>query len=264
MPSSYIGPNFTTIKGSGKNNNHGTILNGGSVVGTKFAAQTLAASMVQRFNVNARVYASANNGASYILNAAGGSITSAITQSGTTGFVNVNINSHGLSLGSIIIVAGTDIQRYNQIHVVTVVTDSNNVQTDVYFTSAASTAGTYKTVTGNFGTMTKNQYVGTIICSQVAGQANTILRSPSAEYFRVAYNPARGSQRYGITSWDYVTGKPTFNANRGANLYYHDIAGNNDNLQQEPFPTKAIPGHLVYFYSAQDAATISFYKPRQE
>lgn len=261
--SSYNTSPIATISGSGKKNNGGTIVNGAPVssLWNNLPQTTNSRGTVGKFT---GVYANWNNGVSGLLQSAGAALTSAITQSASTGYCNVNITSHGLVVGQMLIVIGTDIVKYNQIHRVTVVTDANNVKTDVPFTTNASTVGTYKTVSGNFATMTKNQYVGMIVGAQVAGVANTILRSPSAEYFRVPYGVAQGNYRYNITSWDYVTGRATYGGSRGAAVLYHDIAGNNDSLAFEPFPTKAVPGHLVYFTSARDLATVTTYKARQE
>jgi hypothetical protein len=259
-------PPFKNFSGTVQARNHGTIVLGGNA-GSQFKTVTPANNTLgSKGNFSqSNVGPNFNTGISPIQLNNAVALSGNITQNGSTGYIKVNANSHGWSVGQVIIIAGTDVVHYNVPQIVTVVVDSNNVQTNVAYESNATVAGTYQTGVGNFSAIVPRQYVGPFIQGYLSGSVNTNFRSPAADgNFRVAYPTWRGDNRLNITSWDYVTGKATYGGSRGANVYFHNISSNNDSLQSEPYPTKAIPGHLVYFYSQQDLATTAYYKARTE
>jgi hypothetical protein len=110
---------------------------------------------------------------------------------------------------------------------------------------------------GTFGKNTKGAYVGMVVGTKIAGLANTTLRSPSADYNRkngFTLTPNYRYQTLGITSWSYVTGKATYDANRqgsGVNLLPDSGA----------LVTDAVPGHLFYMYGAY-TPRVDAYKAR--
>lgn len=252
-----------TILGSGAvNNNHGTIKGVGSVTNPNFGTTLLSTQAAGNKAGKAGPYQCAANGVEALLYGNGVAITS-ILQSGTTGFCKITKASHGLIVGQHIVVSGSDDVNYNTIHTVTVVLTANTVQTDIaYDVDSTSTPGVYKLFSGNFATMTKRGFIGMVIGNQIAGVPSTLQQSPSAEFNRQSYGVSTGSYMLGISDWSYITGKPTYNANRGVLNKFHNISGNNDNLASEAIPTRAVPGRLVYFYSAQDLATAANYKPK--
>lgn len=251
----------TTISGSGTRNNKGTVFGGGNIAGSRFrtlSVTTNATGNVQKFT---SAYPSYKTGIESILKGSAVTITS-ITQSGSTGYVNIAKTSHGLSVGDLVVVYGTNVTGYNTIHRVTVVTDANNVQTDVTYTANTSTHGSYKAFSGNFGKMVSRQYVGMVIGSYVAGVASSTLRIPGAHFIRHGIPVARGNRRYNVTSWNAVTGAATKGANAGDAVYYHDVANNNDSLQAEVMPTRAIPGELVYDSGHRSGPTMADYSQK--
>jgi hypothetical protein len=252
-----------TILGSGAvNNNHGTIKGVGSVTNSNFGTTTLATQALGNKAGKAGPYPYAANGVQALLYGNGVAITS-ILQSSSTGFCKITKASHGLVVGQHIVVSGCDNAPYNTIHTVTVVLSSSTVQTDIaYDVNSTVTPGVYKLFSGNFGTMTSRGFIGMVIGNQIAGVASTLQQSPAADYNRQAYGVSHGSYMLGITDWSYITGRPTYNGNRGVLNQYHNITSNNDTLANEPRPTRAVPGRLVYFYSNQDAASTASYKPK--
>lgn len=236
----------TTISGSGIRNNRGVILGGGNISGSAFSTLSITSNSTDAVNRFTQIYPSFKTGIESILKGDAVSIT-AISQSGSTGYVNIQKSSHGLSVGDLIVVYGADVDDYNTVHRVTVVTNSSNVQTDVFYTSAISSVhGSYKPFSGRFGKMTAGKYVGMVMCDEVAGNSSSILRITASDYHRVPFNPARGSHRYNITGWSYTTGAATKGASSGDQVLYHNIASNNDTLAYEPFPSMAVPGEFVY------------------
>lgn len=251
----------TTISGSTVRNNSGTVFGGGAIVGSKFRALTQTSNATGAVDKFTGIYPSWKTGVESILKGNAVAIT-AITQSASTGYVNIQKSTHGLSVGSLIVVYGADVTQYNTVHRVTVVTDANNVRTDVRYTSNTATHGSYKSFTGNFAKMVSRQFIGTIIGSTVAGVASSVLRIPAAHFIRFPYNPARGNRRYDITGWNYVTGAATKGGNAGVQVLYHDIAANNDSLAFEPFPSRAVPGELTYNAGGKSGAVTADYSQK--
>lgn len=107
--------------------------------------------------------------------------------------------------------------------------------------------GTIKALSaGVFGKMEEGYYITRGYMSRLAQTNSTILRSPGSETAsRKPYNPARGSQRLHITSWDYVTGVATKGGNAGDTFTYVNPVGGGA-VTQEAFPTMAVPGELCY------------------
>lgn len=251
----------TTISGSVIRNNSGTVFGGGAIANGKFRTLSQTANATGTVNKFTGIYPSWKTGVESILKSTGTAI-SGITQSASTGYVNIAATSHGLNVGDVVVVYGANVTQYNTVHRVTVRTDANNVQTDVRYTSNTSTHGSFKTFVGTFAKMGVRQFVGTIIGNTVAGIASSVLRIPGAHFIRFPYNPARGNRRYDITSWSYTTGAATKGANAGVQVLYHDIAGNNDNLAYEPFPTRAVPGELTYNAGGRNGAVTADYSQK--
>lgn len=230
----------TTISGSTIRNARATIYGGGNSSNNKINPLTTDSIDINR---NILAVAAPRTGVESVLKGSAVTITS-ITDSG--GYCLVTKSSHGFSVGQKIVVYGTDVTGYNTTHNVTAVPSSSTFKTDVVYTADTTTHGSYKPFSGDFQVMTKGRYIGKVIGQYVAGSASSIMRSPSADYNRVPYNPARGNRRYHITSWNYATGAATKGANAGDLVKYRDITGNNDNLAFEAFPTRAVPGELTY------------------
>lgn len=237
----------TTTKGSGNTKNDGgTVLAGGNVGSTRFNNLSTVTNVTAKLHRGNKPYPFEFNGIESVILGTGVAIT-AITQSGSTGYVNIAKSTHGLSVGDLLAVYAADVAVYNTTHRVTVVTDANNIQTDVFYTTDTISAhGSYKPFSGDFNKMTKNRYIGTVIGAYVAGTATSIMRITGADSsFRYPIFTAKGNQRYNITGWDYVTGAATKGASAGATVQYIDPAGGGA-VTSEPFPSRAVPGELVY------------------
>lgn len=184
-----------------------------------------------------------------------------ITQSDSTGFVNIQKSTHGLSVNDIIVVYGSDVAGYNTTHTVTVVTDANNVKTNVTYSADAVTPGSYKLLSGIFNGLTANCYIGMVIGKDTSGNAINSLRSPAADTaYRKAIAAANGNYRYNITSWDYVTGVATKGGSAGASVTYTNISSGSA-LATEPSPTRTVPGELTYSIGT-NVPTMADYKQR--
>lgn len=234
----------TTISGSTIRNN------GGVAVGVTTSTSTLSALTLRNTAGNHNLIGTESkafpyNGVEYSLRGSAVAITG-ITQYLSTGKCKIQKSSHGKSVGDKVIVTGADVAGYNRVHTVTVVVDANNFATDVNYSAATSTHGNYYAVSGNFNKMTAGKYVARIICTEIAGISNSLLKSGASgsggtPYFAVA----RGNRRYNITSVNVLTGAVTKGANAGDAFTYHDIAGNTT-LAKEAFRTRAIPGRITY------------------
>lgn len=233
--------------------NGGTIMNAGSdprlgkLTGTSlFNNLSLLINNLNPERLQGIQVANNYNGLGFLLEATGISITS-ITQSGSTGYVNIAKTSHGLTVGTPIQINGTSVNNYNVIHRVTVVTDSSNFQTDCRYTSNAGTPGTYSVMTANsfFNRMAKKRWIATIVGNQVAGLASTVLVLTGNSNV-TSYNASNGTYGTSITGFDYFSGVKTTGATWGVLNKFHDIQNNNENLVTEPHPTLAIPGILVF------------------
>lgn len=250
-----------TTQGSGVTNNvGGSLLHGGNVSSSLFrnlSARTSAVRPVTNWGLpipSPFAFVQASQ--------LGSAVTIAgITQSGSTGYVNINKTTHGLSVGSLIVVYGANVTGYNTVHRVTVVTDADNVQTDVFYSANTSTHGSYKSFSGNFNTLAAGCYIATVIGKGTSGSSITRLRLNGADNAqREAIAMAVGNQRYNITSWNYVTGAATKGANAGDTVQYIKPQGGGA-LTEEPEPTRAAPGRVV-FTSGKALPTSTSYSAR--
>lgn len=130
----------------------------------------------------------------------------------------------------------------------------------------SSTVGTKKPVTGGtFGFDTDFSDRGTILAvltnTKISGVASTLLTSPTGYIGGTPPYPiARGFYRWHRTSWDYVTGALTVGGNAGDSFTFiaAETGGAKNN---EAFPTKAVPGKLVYRDGSADPVQDE-YQPR--
>jgi hypothetical protein len=224
--------------------NGGTILFAGNTAGSRVNNLSMIT------NVTPQKFAAINRGSNYngvdsVFKGAPVTIGSVIVQYSTTGFCLITKTSHGLSVGDWVRVEGTDVLGYNVVHRVKAVVSSSTFQTDIRYTVDATVVGTYKPLARNFGKVVRNQYIASIIGTQIAGTADNTLLFGGA-YGKLPYNVANGEYLYGVTAIDMFTGAVTYNGNRGLLNKYHNIDANNENLVSEPLPTRAVPGRLVY------------------
>lgn len=245
----------TTIYGSTVRNN------GGVALGVTSSTSTIT-SLTLRSTANGSNLTESSpkmfayNGVESILRGSAVAITS-ITQHSSSGKAKIQKSSHGKVVGDKVMVGGADVAAYNRVHTVTLVVDANNFKTDVNYSSDTSTHGSYYAVSGNFSKVTPNKYVARIVCSEIAGISNSLLKSGASggggtPYFAVA----RGNRRYNITSVNALTGSVTKGANAGDLFTYHDIQ-NNTTLAKESFRTRAIPGRICYQVKGTTATTSS-------
>lgn len=231
----------TTTKGSGvTDNDGGRIFAGGNVASSRFTNYSLITnnSGVDRMNS----VAFPGKEVTQVVKGTAVTITG-ITESGSTGFCNIEKSSHGLSVGSKIEVYGADVAGYNRVHTVTVVTNANNVKTNVPYSASTTTHGSYKLLSGNYAL--QNDFIGRYICDSLAGSASSVVRMLSNSAPTRAIHMARGSRRFHITSWNAVTGAATKGANAGDLVGYIDPVGGGA-VTQETIPTRAVPGEFVY------------------
>lgn len=232
----------TSTKGSGNTNN-----DGGSIFGTnntassRFANYSLVTNNTKHQNISTLPY----QGYSVTQAVKGGAVTiTAITQSGSTGYTNIQKSSHGLSVGSAIEVYGSNVAGYNRVHIVTVVTDSNNVQTNVKYSANTTTHGSYKLLSGNYGVLDK--FIAPYICDKLAGSTTSVARIPCN---RGQFRPVQistGDRRWNITSWNYVTGAATKGANAGDLVGFIQTQGGGA-LTAEPMPNpRSLAAGLTY------------------
>lgn len=249
-----------TTKGSGiAKEDFGIILHGANVVSSRWTNSTLITN-VKGFPNWGLPVPNPLSGLQPVKLGSAVSIT-AITQSGSTGYVNIQKSTHGLSVGDIIKVYGTDVAGYNVTHTVTEVTDANNVKTNVRYSADTSTHGSYKLLSGLFNAMTAGSYISYVVGKDTAGAAISGLKSPAGDTgTRRAIPAARGNQRYHITSWNYLTGAATKGGSAGSTVTYIQPSDGGA-LTQEAAPTRAIPGELTYSIGTQ-TPTMADYKQR--
>lgn len=233
-----------TTQGSGVvNNNGGAVLHGGST--TLLRNNTAIVSSYKSYNWGLPVPNPVGGFRSVQLGT-GVAITD-IKESGSTGYVQIHKASHGLALNDLLVVYAASVAGYNTVHRVTVVTDGDNVQTDVLYTADTSvTHGSYKPFSGLFNTMTERAYIGTIIGKDTTGTSIASLRLVAADSgsTRRAIALAVSNYRYQITSWNAVTGAATKGANDGdAYTFIDPVSGS---AAVEAKPTRAVPGEFVY------------------
>ena len=247
----------TTVKAGTKNViNSGVVLHGGSIASSM---SNLALMDVSLGNHNTLTVASPHNGMGYSQVGAATAIT-AITQSGSTGFVNIQKATHGLTVGDVLMVYGASVSGYNTTHTVTVVTDANNVKTNVTYTADTSvTHGSYKKGAGTYNVMAEGKYIARFISGgTLAGIANNALVFTSAQKIRRHIDGSNSTYRYDITSWDYVTGRATKGANAGAAYSFVDPVGGGTANDSAIIPTMAIPGEFTYLVTGQVPTNVDY------
>jgi hypothetical protein len=233
----------TTVLGTTVRNNTGKVLHSGNIGGSRFRGISIVTNTLHQ-NRYSGTYALNHIFSGYMGTAV--AITT-ITQSSSTGKCLITKSSHGLSVGDMLMVYAADVGAYNCTHVVTSVVSANTVQTNVsYVSDTVSAHGSYKPVARNFNKMVARTYIGKIIQSTVAGTTSSVMRIPAGDFHATSIPMSVGQRRYNITSWSYLTGAATKGANAGVADKFHDIAANNDNLANEAFPSRAVPGELVY------------------
>lgn len=98
---------------------------------------------------------------------------------------------------------------------------------------------------GTFIYSDRDEFVIRGVSNKLSGVATSIIRIPASDYERRLINTFKSDTRWHITSWNYVTGAPTYGGSRGAAVYTKDVADTNL-TNGEPAPTRAVPGELVY------------------
>lgn len=247
----------TTVKSGTKNViNSGVVLHGGTIVSGMTNHALLTNSHGPKNLVP--TVPSPYNGMGYAITSAAVAIT-AVTQSGSTGYVNIEKTTHGLAVGDIIMVSGTNVVGYNVTHKVTVVTDANNIQTDVFYSADSTTHGYYRTVSGSYNKMVAGRYISRFLSGgYLANVANTSMEFSSAQRFRRHIDGANNAYRYDITSWDYVTGVVTKGSNAGASYNFVDPVGGGTADDSAIRPTMAIPGEFTYLVTGQVPTNVDF------
>lgn len=194
-----------------------------------------------------KVHDSNNTGAQSVLKTAATAIDGDIIQDGVTGFCRIEVTGHSFVVGQRIYVSGADVPAYNTTHTVTSVEDVNNVNTDVPFSANTSVDGDWQLASGDFAKMTADRYIMKRLASFVAGNAYSGLQSGAADGYgsRRSIHSIESQRRLDIVSWDYVTGFPTYGADRGALVGYENIDGG-DFADHAAHPSRAVPGSLVY------------------
>jgi hypothetical protein len=113
-----------------------------------------------------------------------------------------------------------------------------------------------------FNAMDTKHYIMQGSMDHLASSGNSLLNAPSqlAPYQRNANN-WKGDELTGLVDWDFLTGQPTYNANRG--VRYQGINPIGGAAGVEPIPTDAAPGKVVYMVTGQ-VPTQSNYGPRHD
>lgn len=163
-------------------------------------------------------------------------------------------NSHGLTVGTYLMIDGSTASSLKTIHRITAVA-TNTFDTDVAYV-ASGTAGTYYPVKGNFATLTERNYVirggvdnnlagtGTNVGGGFGsdfGHRRSIHKLEASRLSRTATAIRAGYWHVYSGTW---TTKPT-DANDISTM----------GTDQAATPTRAIPGELVYRVSGQPDAT---------
>jgi hypothetical protein len=249
-----------TTKGSGNlKKDFSVVLAGGNIASTKITNNSLINNAAKYWNAGAPV-PNPLSGIQPVQLGTAVSIT-AITQSGSTGYVNIQKSSHGLAVGDIIKVYGANVSGYNVTHTVTVVTDANNVKTNVRYSADTSTHGSYKPLSNLFNTMTERCYIIPFLGKNSSGVAIASLTSPCGwTTFRRSIAAGRGDTRLHVTDISAITGTVTYGASRGNTVTYIDpVTGSA--TTQEAAPTRAIPGEFTYSIG-KAVPTMADYKQR--
>lgn len=111
-----------------------------------------------------------------------------------------------------------------------------------------------------FAGMAEGKYVASLIGDQIAGVADSTLKSGSSHYANTSLNYARGYNRKHITGYNLLTGAVTYGGNAGDNVTYIDPATGSA-VAVEAAPTAAIPGEFVY-NTGKPLPTQDDYEPR--
>lgn len=254
--------NGSAVTASSTNNNGGSVVHGGNIAGTLLNNQALGNDIVQ----NNQVVRSQHSGVQSALKGSGVAATS-VADDGN-GFCVFTKNSHGLSVGDILYFSGATADSLNTVHVITA-KDDNTFTTDVAY-AASATAGTYKLTNGNFATMTKEKFIITRVTDEIAGVANTVMRSGAADMGeRRSINKREYIKSANLTKvvWEVTAGKdsPVYTytvQNRTSG--WHDIANNTAATSTDDKaanPTRAIPGRLT-FRTGAPAPTVTSYEAK--
>lgn len=142
--------------------------------------------------------------------------------------------------------------RPNMSYNLTLATDafySGRISGRVFLAVSPSDSGNLGTTRpiagGTFGKMTKGHYIGMVIMDTLAGQANTLLRSPAASYFRTkgfTLTPYYKYELFGISGWDYVTGRPYLSGSQGTTITL--------NQDKSVSLSNSLQGNLRFLYGA--------------
>lgn len=235
-----------TAIGSGSTNNNGGVAYGvgattdGPITNLSVATSSVVGSQV----LNTVPYPTQRNGVSSAFKTAAVTLTS-VADNGSSK-CRFTKTSHGLSVGDVLFISGSTDGNVDATHTITAVPSSSTFDTDVAYVASA-TAGSYKQVARNFGTMTPGDYLIKLVGTKIAGTTDLTLTSPGGYgSTKTALYYGRGNRRYHVTAYDVFAGSATYGANRGDLFTYRDYQGNS--LAHEAFPTTAVPGGLVYKY----------------
>lgn len=105
---------------------------------------------------------------------------------------------------------------------------------------------------GNFA-KESNDVVAKLLTSTLAGQSLPALKSGAADFGDSA-DQFKEYQRLDITSWDYVTGSPTFGANRGVSVLQTDTALSTG-VEDDAL---AVPAELTYMVTGKLATNNTY------
>lgn len=123
----------------------------------------------------------------------------------------------------------------------------------------ASTAHMVKPLSaGVYGSMEAGKYVAKILGERIAQTSNTVLQSGASAFYRMPIKPKESERRIHITSWNAVTGAPTYGGSRG-NSYDFGNIDSGTFIDQAAHPSRAVPGELVYMVTGNEA-TLDDYK----
>jgi hypothetical protein len=97
---------------------------------------------------------------------------------------------------------------------------------------------------GAYDTMTKGEYVGKLVNTQLAGVTTSVVRIPGSSYNNKAYNGFISYNRHHITARN-IYGQNTYGGSRGAQVNMINPIGGSALTTGETLPSKAIPGEFV-------------------
>lgn len=132
---------------------------------------------------------------------------------------------------------------------------SNGTRYGSILPTASSTAGTSKPISaGVYRNFDNSYYVAKVIGTKIAGVSTTLLRSGTAEFGQRRITALKVNDRqYNVTSWNYVTGRPTKGGSAGSVTTFGTSDDSRGNANK--------PGEIAYLRGGlipyQDS-----YKPR--